>query len=122
MTAKRKAASPALRYLYDRYIGNDGDRQASLEEERANLDVACKIYELRTKAGLTHRQMARLVGTKASVISRLEEADYEGHSLAMLRQIAAAVDRRVEIRLPPLKSKQTGQSRRVGARTVTGRR
>jgi hypothetical protein len=32
------------------------------------------------------------------VISRLEEADYKGHLLAMLNRIAAAVERRVEIR------------------------
>jgi hypothetical protein len=33
---------------------------------------------------------------------RLEDADYEGHSLAMLRRIAAALDKRVDIRfLPP---------------------
>jgi len=42
--------------------------------------------------------LARLVGTTASVICRLEDADYEGHSLAMLRRIAEALDKRVEIR------------------------
>ena len=30
--------------------------------------------------------------------SRLEDADYEGHSLAMLNRIAVALKRRVEIR------------------------
>jgi len=33
-----------------------------------------------------------------SVISRLEDADYDGHSLAMLRRIASALEKRVEIR------------------------
>ena len=41
--------------------------------------------------------------TTASVICRLEDADYEGHSLAMLNRIAEAMDRRVEIRFVPLK-------------------
>ena len=50
------------------------------------------------KAGLSQRALARLVDTTASVICRLEDADYEGHSLAMLRRIAAALDKRVEIR------------------------
>ncbi len=40
----------------------------------------------------------KLVGTTASVICLLEDADYEGHSLSMLRRIAAALHRRVEIR------------------------
>jgi hypothetical protein len=43
------------------------------------------------------------VGTTQSVISRLEDADYAGHSLAMLNRIAAAVERRVEIRFLPRK-------------------
>jgi predicted transcriptional regulator len=42
--------------------------------------------------------LARRVGTTQSVISRLEDAGYEGHSLAMLNRIAAAMERRVEIR------------------------
>src|ERR1019366_3629185 len=32
--------------------------------------------------GLSQRAMARKAGTTASVICRLEDADYEGHSLA----------------------------------------
>ncbi len=63
--------------------------------------MARKIYQIRSQAGLSQRQLAELVGTTASVISRLEDADYEGHSLPMLRRIAAALDRRVEIRFMP---------------------
>jgi hypothetical protein len=37
------------------------------------------------------------------VICRLEDADYEGHSLAMLRRIADALDQRVEIRFGPIR-------------------
>ena len=59
-----------------------------MEEERANDEIARKILALRTKAGLTQTQLGKLVGTIASVICRLEDADYEGHSLAMLRRIA----------------------------------
>jgi transcriptional regulator with XRE-family HTH domain len=47
---------------------------------------------------LSQRELAKRVGTTASVICRLEDADYRGHSLAMLRRIAAALDRRLEIR------------------------
>jgi len=42
-------------------------------------------------------------GTNASVICRLEDAEYEGHSLAMLRRIAAALNQRVEIRFVPIR-------------------
>ena len=76
---------------------------------RADDAVARKLVELRTKADLTQRELAKLVGTSASVICRLEDADYEGHSLAMLNRIAAALHRRVEIRFVPLRgAKQLG--------------
>jgi predicted transcriptional regulator len=75
---------------------------ALLEEERANAEVARKIYDLRHKAGLTQHELANRIGTTTSVICRLEDADYDGHSLSMLRRIAHAVNKRVEIRfLPP---------------------
>ena len=60
--------------------------------------MARKIYDLRTQAGISQRALAKLVGTTASAICRLEDADYEGHSLAMLNRIAAALNKRVEIR------------------------
>lgn len=79
------------------------DRLAELDKMRADDAVARKLVELRTKADLTQRELAKLVGTSASVICRLEDADYEGHSLAMLNRLAAALHRRVEIRFMPLR-------------------
>ncbi|MBI4626540.1 MAG: helix-turn-helix transcriptional regulator [Verrucomicrobia bacterium] len=77
------------------------DHGLTKESEVANREVAQRIYELRQRAGLTQTELARRVGTTQSVISRLEDADYEGHSLAMLNRIAAAVERRVEGRFVP---------------------
>ena len=96
----------AVEILHRRYFEVKPERLALLEEERANAEIARKIYELRTKAGLTQRELAKLVGTTASVICRLEDADYEGHSLGMLRRIAAALNKRVEIRFGPVKRKR----------------
>jgi len=70
----------------------------SFEDELLNARVARKLYDLRTHAGLTQKELAERVATTASVISRLEDADYEGHSLSMLRRIADALDQKVEIR------------------------
>ncbi len=100
---KRKPTTDALEILNRRYYEGRPDRLASLEEERANDEIAQKIYELRTKARLTQQQLAKLVGTSTSVICRLEDSDYEGHSLSMLRRIAAALDQRVVIRFVPAK-------------------
>ena len=96
---KREApASPALKKLYDRFVAGDAEEQVAFQEHLANAEIARKLYDLRTEAGLSQRELARLVGTTASVICRLEDVEYDGHSLSMLQRIAAALDKRVEIR------------------------
>ncbi|SPF40819.1 hypothetical protein SBA4_260002 [Candidatus Sulfopaludibacter sp. SbA4] len=74
-----------------------------IEEARANEESARKIHELRTAAGITQTQLAKPIGATASVICRLEDADYEGHSLAMLRRIGGALNQRVKIRFVPVR-------------------
>ncbi len=105
--SKPKFASAALQYTYDRYIGQNPKLVQEFEEEVINADIARKIYDLRTKAGLSQRQLAKKIGTNASVICRLEDADYEGHSLSMLKRIAEVFDKRVEIRFLPAKRLKT---------------
>jgi DNA-binding XRE family transcriptional regulator len=104
--AKKKNTSAALQYVHRRFFAGQPERLAELAEARASAEVARKVYELRIKAKLTQKELAARVGTTASVISRLEDDDYEGHSLAMLHRIAAALDKRVEIRFVPLKGKR----------------
>jgi ribosome-binding protein aMBF1 (putative translation factor) len=108
MGKKRKPTSDAIEILHRRYYEGRPDRLAQLEESRANDEIARKIWNLRTNAGLSQRELAKLVGTTASVICRLEDADYEGHSLAMLRRIAAALNKRVQIRFVPARTKSRG--------------
>ena len=100
-TAK-SSTSDAVEILHRRYFDGRPERLALLEKERANAAVARQIHDLREQAGFTQRELAKLVGTTASVICRLENADYEGHSLAMLHRIAAVLQNRVEIRFVPL--------------------
>ena len=99
---KREATSDAVQILYRRYYEGRPERVRGLEEARANDSVARKLTALRLRAGLTQRQLAELIGTTASAICRLEDAEYEGHSLAMLNRIAAALKQRVEIRFVPV--------------------
>ena len=92
--------------LVEGLTGNSQEMADLVEQEQANLDIARKIYELRTKGKLSQAELARKVGTTQSVISRLEDADYDGHSLEMLRRIAAALEKRVEIRFLPSRKLQ----------------
>ena len=103
MPKKRSTTTDALEILDRLFYQGKPERQRQLAEMEANDEIGRKIYELRTKAGLTQAQLGKLIGTTASVICRLEDADYEGHSMAMLRRIAAALNKRVEIRFLPVK-------------------
>jgi DNA-binding XRE family transcriptional regulator len=102
MAKTSKAVTDAVEVLHRRFYEGKPARIKELEDARANAEIARKILELRTAAGLTQTQLAKLVHTTASVICRLEDDDYEGHSLAMLRRIAGALNQRVEIRFVPI--------------------
>lgn len=97
-----KKTTNAIEILHQRYVDGNPEMEAFIEEERTHAEVAIQIYNLRTKAGLSQRALAKKINTSASVICRLENADYEGHSLALLRRIAAALDQRVKIVFEPL--------------------
>jgi DNA-binding XRE family transcriptional regulator len=97
-SGKKSLTSDAIEIIHRRYYQGRPQRIAGLAEAEANDTVARKIYRIRKRAGLTQQQLAKLVSTTTSVISRLEDADYEGHSLTMLHRIAAALDKRLEVR------------------------
>jgi ribosome-binding protein aMBF1 (putative translation factor) len=91
--------------IIDGITGDDPELRVMIEEESVYAQVARMIYEARNRAGLTQQQLAALIGTKQSVIARLEDADYEGHSLTMLQRIATALHQRLEIHLVPARQK-----------------
>ncbi|MDB6032117.1 MAG: helix-turn-helix domain protein [Verrucomicrobiales bacterium] len=99
-TEKGQKTTDAVKIL-DRMIGEDKELRDQVDKAMINARVAQLIYEVRTKAGLTQKQLAQLMGTTQSVVARLEDADYAGHSLSMLQRIAAALHKRLEIRFVP---------------------
>jgi ribosome-binding protein aMBF1 (putative translation factor) len=54
------------------------------------IDLALLVRDMREDAGLTQADLAKKIGTTQSVIARLEDAEYAGHSLPMLERIASA--------------------------------
>lgn len=92
-----KKTTDALTIL-DRMAGESPELRRLTQEARVNAAAAQLIYAARTEAGLSQAELADRIGTKQSVISRLEDADYEGHSLSMLQRIAAALGQSLEIR------------------------
>jgi len=94
-TEKGKTTS-ALEIL-DRMAGDDEELKRLTDQARINAAVAQLIYDARTKSGLSQAELADRIGSKQAVISRLEDADYDGHSLDMLQRIAAALGKRITI-------------------------
>ena len=108
MNRTTKKTTDALKIL-DRMAGKSRTLQQVSQEARVNAAVAQLIYAARTQAGLSQAELAERIGTKQSVISRLEDADYDGHSLGVLQRIAAALGQSLEIRLLP--TQDVGQKR-----------
>ncbi len=89
--------SDALKII-DNLTGNDPELEDLVREASLNAVVAQLIYEARASRGLTQKELADRIGTKQSAIARLEDADYDGHSLSMLQKIAGALNQKVEIK------------------------
>lgn len=103
-------------------LAKDRGLARAVEAELFNICVSEELYRARTEAGLTQQQLAERAGTRQSVISRLEDADYAGHSLAMLRRIAAAVGKRLEVRFVEADAKRPDQAAVGGAPASRKRR
>ncbi|MFL5341218.1 MAG: helix-turn-helix domain-containing protein [Gemmataceae bacterium] len=61
-------------------------------------DIPEVLRQLRRARGLSQRELARLAGTRASVICRLENPSYRGHSLEMLKRVGAVLGVAVTVR------------------------
>jgi len=105
MAKKRKFITDAFEIAIQEF-GDTPELRARIEAEQLNMRVAQMIYDARQKAGLTQKQLADLIGTKQQVIARLEDADYEGHSLTMLQRIAAALGRRLDISMTSVRRRR----------------
>jgi len=103
----KKCGSDAYESAYDKYIKGDPEMEKYFEELGVRADIARQVYNLREQATLTREQLADLVGTDASVIEDIEEADYEGDFLGMASRIAKALHRKVEVRLVPLEDRES---------------
>ncbi|QDT01326.1 helix-turn-helix domain-containing protein [Adhaeretor mobilis] len=87
--------------IIDKMIGDDPERRQRIAEARTQSEIAQMVYDARHAAGLTQKQLADLIGTGQSAIARLEDADYDGHSLTMLQRIAKALNCHIRLSMVP---------------------
>jgi ribosome-binding protein aMBF1 (putative translation factor) len=96
---KRMAKTRDAMKIIDKMVGGDVELKQLIADARVNSQIAQMVYDARTAAGLTQKELADMVGTGQSAIARLEDADYDGHSLTMLQRIAEALNCHVELRI-----------------------
>ncbi len=70
--------------------GKSAAYRKAFEHTLHQIDLALLVREMRENAGLTQAELAKKVRTTQSVIARLEDAEYSGHSLTMLERVATA--------------------------------
>jgi transcriptional regulator with XRE-family HTH domain len=87
--------------FHDMLIAADPELAAMVEEARQNIRIAEQIYSLRHRRKLTQKQLAERVGTRQSVIARLEDSDYESYTLDTLRRVAAALGAVLRVEMVP---------------------
>ena len=88
--------SNALNILRRRY-GNDPELQKLVEEERAAASMSRAIYDARKRAGVSQQELARRINSSQSAIARLEDGDYDGHTVAILGRVAHALGLELKI-------------------------
>ena len=104
-TGARKKAGIMSKTNFDRYLEEqlrDPDFAERFKAAGEAWDVALQITRLREEAGVSQKELAERLDTTQQQISRLESPSYEGHSLSMLRRVAAALHARVRVVIEPL--------------------
>lgn len=79
-------------------INSDPEVLEELKKNELEYQVISEIIRVRTERKMTQAQLACLVGTRQSNISRLESGQYNP-SLRFLERVARAMGKKLEIRL-----------------------
>jgi len=106
---------------FDRYLEEQLQNPAfavRFEHAGEAWDVALQIAALRRQAGLSQKDLAKLLKTSQQQISRLESPGYEGHSLSTLRRVADVLNARVRV---VFESETTGTGMHVAEAAATYR-
>jgi ribosome-binding protein aMBF1 (putative translation factor) len=75
--------------IVERRMRKSATYRRNFERTLHQIDLALLVREMREEADMTQVELAKRIDTTQSVIARLEDAQYTGHSLAMLERIAA---------------------------------
>jgi transcriptional regulator with XRE-family HTH domain len=86
----------SLRNRLRRQLRNREFRHA-YADEHLNLSICTQIKAIREKQRMSQAALAEKISTKQAGISRIESANYDGWSIALLRRLADAFDLRLRV-------------------------
>jgi DNA-binding XRE family transcriptional regulator len=99
---KTKTKTLTHKQLVSKMLKNPAVKAEVDQLNREEFAILDEILTARKEAGLSQAQIAKLMGTQAPAIARLESALATGKhspSLSTLRKYAAALGKRVELHL-----------------------
>ena len=91
MNPKPRKRSRSGRRVLDEIVREHPGMRDAIDEVRSELRASMEITRIRERAGLTQSELATLIGTTQSAISRAESGDYDGHTVKLLGKIARAL-------------------------------
>lgn len=97
----------------ERILTEDPSFQEELDKADQAWDIAFRIRDLREKAGLTQKELAKLLGTRQSNISRIEDADYTRYTLTTLEKVTKALKAKLEVKIVPISHEEVAYLHRI---------
>ena len=83
------------------------------DEQSPEFDRVRSIIEARIRNNMSQADLARMVHTHQPSIARLENPEYQGGTLSMLRKVAEATHSRLVIKLEPKERARRGSRRKL---------
>jgi DNA-binding XRE family transcriptional regulator len=103
--SRTKRVSDVLE-LMDRWFGDIPGWDDMVAEEELNMQIGQAVYDLREAVGLSQADLAKLIGSNQAVISRVENADYRGNGIEVLRRVCFALHTPIKISCPRPRSRR----------------
>ncbi len=88
---------------------------------RDAAEISRQLVRLRIAKGFTQAQLAARTDCKQADISRLEQEDYQGYTVNLLRKVAATLGADMELEFLPAKSGKGRTSAKSGGKAASVR-
>lgn len=103
--SRKKRVSDVVE-LMDKWYGSIPGWDEMTAEEELNMQIGQAVYDMREAVGLSQADLAKLVGSNQATISKVENADYGGNAMEILKRVCFALHTPIRISCPRPKSRK----------------